>query len=111
MRLIMVKKRLANGQECRKCVQVTQLLKQRGYWDRLDEVIWADETNTHSPGMQLAAQHGMATAPFFLARDGEQDTVYTSALAFMQACFQHEPSVLDRLEEASRTQSDDLGLP
>lgn len=111
MTITMVKKRLSDGSECRKCGQVTQLLKQRGYWDRIDEVVWADERQPQSPGLQLAAKHGVDTAPFFIVHEGGRESVYTSAIQFMQACFQHAPSLLEQMEEQSRTQPDDLGLP
>jgi hypothetical protein len=55
MHVTMVKKRLANGQPCEKCVQAEELLKRRGLWERIDQVIWADESDPSSAGMKLAA--------------------------------------------------------
>ncbi len=108
----MVKKRLKDGSECRKCAQVTQLLQQRGDWDRINEIVWAEETDAHSPGMQLARQYGVETAPFFVVEQAEGNaTVSTSALQFTQDCFRHTPSLFERAEEASRSHPDDLGLP
>ena len=100
MRIVMVKKRLADGRECRKCEQVTGMLQRRGYQDRIDEIIWADESDPASPGMQLAAKHGIAVAPFFLVTDDQGvERAYVSAITFMQDCFQHTPTMLERIQD------------
>src|SRR5688572_24761360 len=65
----MVKKRLASGEPCRKCIQTEEMLRQRGLWDRVDEVVWAVEDDPGSAGMQLAQRFGIDTAPFFLVAD------------------------------------------
>jgi phosphoadenosine phosphosulfate reductase len=84
MHVTMVKKRLANGQPCEKCVQAEELLKRRGLWPRIDEVIWADENDATSAGMVLAEAKGVTLAPFFVVKDGLAEQVYTSALAFIK---------------------------
>jgi phosphoadenosine phosphosulfate reductase len=85
MHITMVKKRFANGETCRKCAQAEELLKTRGLWDRIDDVVWADEADPASPGMQLGARHGVTIAPFFLVRDeGETPVVYESVLKLVQ---------------------------
>ncbi len=80
MHLIMVKKRLADGSECRKCREVTQLLEERGFSDYIDEVVWADENDPESAGAKLAAEYDTERAPFFIVREGRETTLYTSAL-------------------------------
>jgi phosphoadenosine phosphosulfate reductase len=84
MHVTMVKKRLKNGQPCEKCVQTEELLRRRGLWERIDEVVWADENDDASPGMQLAQAKGVTLAPFFIVREGEREDVYTSALGFIK---------------------------
>lgn len=84
MHVTMVKKRLADGRPCDKCVQAEELLKRRGLWQRIDQVLWADENDAASPGMQLAQQKGIKLAPFFVVRDGDAEQVYTSALGFIK---------------------------
>lgn len=81
MSVVMVKKRLASGEPCRKCIQSEDLLRKRGLWNRVDEVIWADEGDPSSAGMVLAAKHGIDTAPFYIV-DG--DVVYRSALKLIR---------------------------
>jgi phosphoadenosine phosphosulfate reductase len=88
MHVTMVKKRLANGEPCRKCAQAEELLRTRGLWDRIDEVVLADEGNSTSPGMQLGARHGVSLAPFFVVRDDEgTETVYESVLKLIKDRF------------------------
>ena len=81
----MVKKRLRSGEPCRKCVQAEEMLRRRGLWDRIDEVIWAVEDDPASPGMALAGRYGIDTAPFFLvAADDGQVTAVASALQLVR---------------------------
>ena len=81
----MVKKRLANGEPCRKCADAEDLLKRRGLWNRIDEVLWADENDPSSPGMQLGARLGIGLAPFFVVRgQNGVETVYESVLKFIK---------------------------
>jgi phosphoadenosine phosphosulfate reductase len=85
MHVTMVKKRLANGEPCRKCAQAEELLRGRGLWNRIDEVVLADEGDPSSPGIQLGARHGVALAPFFIVRgDDGKETVYDSVLKLIR---------------------------
>lgn len=85
MHITMVKKRLANGEPCRKCAQAEDLLRARGLWDKIDEVVVADEADPNSPGMRLAAQYGVHAAPFFIVRgDDDRATIYESVLKLVQ---------------------------
>jgi phosphoadenosine phosphosulfate reductase len=89
MHVTMVKKRLASGEPCRKCVQAEELLKSRGLWNRIDEVVWADENDPSSPGMllgaRLGARLGIALAPFFVVREDDgAEKVYESVLHFIK---------------------------
>lgn len=88
MHVTMIKKRLASGEPCPKCVQAEDLLKARGLWPRVDEVVWADEADATSEGMKLAVRYGVNHAPFFLVRgdgDGEGEVVvYESVLKLIK---------------------------
>jgi len=83
MAITMIKKRLANGEPCRKCAQAEDLLRRRGLWERIDEIVVADEGNPESPGMRLAAELGVANAPFFVVDGDGGRKVYTSVLALV----------------------------
>ena len=85
MRVTMVKKRLLSGEPCKKCVDAETLLKNRGLWSRIDEVVWAIEGEPESAGMQLAAQYQVELAPFFVVQDDQGEArVYTSTLQFIK---------------------------
>jgi phosphoadenosine phosphosulfate reductase len=84
-KVTMVKKLLASGEPCAKCVQAQELLERRGLWDCVDEVVWAKEGDPSSPGAQLAEQHQVELAPFFIiAETGQPDRVLTSTLKLAQ---------------------------
>lgn len=106
MQIIMVKKRLADGSECRKCREVTELLQGKGLWERIDEVVWADETEPQSPGMQLAKSLGVERAPFFIVRDGTQEVVYTSVLQMIR---DRLPTTLTSADKARAVDPDEIG--
>ena len=80
----MVKKRLADGSECRKCVEATTHLRSRGLWDHIDEIVWADEGDGASPGMVLCQQFMVDRAPFFIVRDELGDAIYSSVLQLVR---------------------------
>ena len=85
MRVTMVKKRLTSGEPCKKCNDAETLLKSRGLWDRIDEVLWAIEGDPESAGMKLAAEYKIELAPFFVVRDDTGEArVYTSTLQFIK---------------------------
>ncbi|HVU03837.1 MAG TPA: phosphoadenylyl-sulfate reductase [Polyangiaceae bacterium] len=85
MHVTMVKKRLENGEPCRKCAQAEELLKTRGLWGRIDDVVMAEEGNADSPGMKLAARFGVKNAPFFIVKDDDgPETVYESVLKLVK---------------------------
>lgn len=85
MRITMVKKRLANGSPCDKCAQTEDMLRRRGFWDQIDEVVWAQEGDDQSEGAKLGKTHGVEVAPFFiLNHDDGNLTVYTSPLRLIR---------------------------
>jgi hypothetical protein len=104
--IIMVKKRLPDGRECRKCAQATEQLKARGLWERIDEVVEVREGDPTSPGGQLAARLGIDTAPFFVVRDDAGEQVYTSVMRLIQDRL--GKAVSDQ-ERAGTIDPDDIG--
>src|SRR5438132_7735484 len=80
MHITMVKKRLADGTECRKCQEATAYLQSRGLWSRIDDVVWAEEDDDASAGMVLGPRLGVERAPFFVVRDERGEAVYGSVL-------------------------------
>jgi len=84
MHVTMIKKVLANGSPCQKCIQAEEMLKARGLWTKIDEVVWAVESDPTSQGMQLAAQHQVELAPFFIVKDERGERVHTSTLKLVR---------------------------
>jgi hypothetical protein len=79
----MVKKRLLNGEPCQKCAQAEDLLRRRGLWGRIDDVVVADAADPSSSGYALAERHGIELAPFFIVKAHGKETLYTSVLKFI----------------------------
>jgi hypothetical protein len=79
-----VKKVLANGTPCPKCLDVEARLDRDGVRDRIDRVLVADERDPQSPGMVLAAELGVDRAPFFVVETPVRRTVYTVYLKFLR---------------------------
>ncbi len=102
MRVTMVKKRFADGSTCGKCEQAEEVLRRREVWDSLDAVVWADERDESSEGMQLARAHRVELAPFFVVTrdDGSQD-VLVSTIKVVKL-------LKKRLAEAPATQAGEL---
>ncbi len=84
MKITMVKKRMANGEACRKCRQTEELLVKRGLWERIDEVVWAIEGDSSSPGFVLGQRLGVEHAPFFVVEEKGESVVYRSALKMIK---------------------------
>lgn len=76
----MVKKILANGEPCAKCAQAEDLLRRRDLWGSVDEVVVADERDASSKGMQLAKEHDVSLAPFFLVEQDGHVELLTSVI-------------------------------
>ena len=109
--IIMVKKRTADGRECRKCVQMTKLLQDRGVWPRVTRVVWAEEAEPDSEGMRLGRQHRIDTAPFFIVRAGGRERVFASTLRFLQDGLGVDASTNDPRLAPDLKGPEELGLP
>jgi hypothetical protein len=107
MHITMVKKRLSDGSECRKCIEAVDHLKSRGLWDRIDEIVWALEDDPASPGMVLGQQLSVDRAPFFVVHDAGRDIVYTSVLQLVR---ERMGQVVSVQEQAATIDVDDLGI-
>ena len=106
MHVTMVKKKLRDGSDCRKCADATEHLRSRGLLDRIDEVVWALEDDPQSPGMVLGARLGVERAPFFVVRDDQGEHVYTSVLQLVRERFGQDVSTQ---EQAGAVDPDDVG--
>tara|TARA_A100001015_G_scaffold22906_2_gene25970 strand:+ start:126 stop:410 length:285 start_codon:yes stop_codon:yes gene_type:complete len=88
--ITLVKKILADGHPCAKCLQVEKRLETAGLMLHINDIVVADERVSDSPGIKLAEKHGVEQAPFFIVSDGDQnpvETVYTVYFKFVKAVF------------------------
>ena len=106
MHITMVKKRLADGSECRKCVEATECLKSRGLWHRIDDIVWAEEGDSASLGMKLGGELGVERAPFWVVRDGAGEAIYTSVLQLVRERLGQTVSVE---QQVAAIDPDDIG--
>lgn len=108
MHITMIKKRLLNGDPCPKCAQTEDMLRRRDLWQRIDEVIWAIEGESDSPGAVMGSRHGVDRAPFFVVRDDSgHETVFVSALQLIRAHLSDAPAA-DPSEAKSLEPPEDL---
>ena len=106
MHVTMVKKKLRDGSDCRKCAEATEHLRSRGLLDRIDEVVWAYEDDPQSPGIVLGARLGVERAPFFVVRDEQGEKVYTRVLQLVRERFGQS---VTSMEQARDVDPDDVG--
>lgn len=101
MRITLVKKVLADGQDCRKCRDVMERLERGGHLGRIDRILVADERNPASAGWMAAQHYGVDTAPFFVVRhDDGREQVYTVFLAFFHEVLQPpSPAPADDIDQ------------
>ena len=95
MKILMVKKVLADGSPCKKCGEVLSKMEETNQLRFVDRIVIADESDPDSEGVHLAQQYDVNRAPFFLVEhdNGEVDvfTVY----------FKLVKEVLAKLEDAA----------
>jgi len=82
--IIMVKRRNPDGSECTKCKQATKILEQKGIWDKITRVVLAVPGDNSSEGVQLAKEHNMKKAPFFIVKQDDGTKTYASILKFVK---------------------------
>lgn len=107
MKIIFVKKILADGSPCKKCGDVTEKLESSGQMKSIDEILIADERDPDSPGMLLAKQYNVERAPFFvIERAGEEVQVYTIYMKFVKEVLDQKTSEKEELQEIIQNNSD-----
>ena len=83
-RITLIKKVLADGSPCRKCREIEARMARNGHEAWVDRVIVADERHPDGTGSQLAREHGVATAPFFLVEENGTTRIHTIYLRFVR---------------------------
>ena len=70
--VIMVKKKMLDGEWCRKCKDVGEKMVQDNIDKWIGHIAIADVQNANSEGVKLALRFEVATAPFFLVRTRDE---------------------------------------
>lgn len=99
MKITLVKKILADGSPCRKCVDVLEKLESSGQMASIDEVLVADERDPSSPGLALAKALDVNRAPFFVVEDGDKTEVYTVYMKFVKDVLEQKTDESEELKE------------
>lgn len=100
MKITFVKKILADGSPCKKCGDVIGRLEESGQMAQIDEVLVADERDSSSPGMLLAAEHNVDRAPFFVVENDDGSIkVYTVYFKFVKEVLDQKTEEKDELKE------------
>jgi len=103
-RITLVKKILADGSPCAKCVDVLDRLERDGVAARIDRIVVADERDPASEGMRLAERHAVDRAPFFVVEAaGEPARVYTVYLRFVRDVLRGQTDEQAEAVEIART--------
>jgi hypothetical protein len=108
MDVTFVKKITSEGKPCRKCAEVEERLRAAGLTDRIGRVVIADERDPDSEGMRLAAELGVASAPFFIVVQGGRRVVYTSYVQLLKEVLQASPTEEEEAVELARRDDVDL---
>ena len=99
MNITIVKKIRPDGSLCRKSAEVSDKLDRLNLSDRIDCVVFADEREYSSPGLELARRHGVQAAPFFIVDRAEGTQVYTKYSRFLKEVLGHQASETEEIDE------------
>lgn len=100
MTITLVKKILADGSPCKKCADVISKLEQANQMQYIDKVIVADERDSNSEGILLAAQLKVNRAPFFVVEhDNKEPVVYTVYFKFVKEILDGKTSEAEEIQE------------
>jgi len=99
MNITIVKKIRPDGSLCRKSAEVSAKLIQLNLSDRINHIIFADEREYSSPGLELARRHGVQAAPFFIVEEEDRTQVYTQYSLFLKEVLGHRTSESEEINE------------
>ena len=106
MKITLVKKILKDGSPCGKCGDVLEKLEKGGHMDRIDVIAVADERDPESEGIQLAREHDVNRAPFFIVEDGDSTVIYTVFMKFLKEVLEANTTESDELKEIMNDNED-----
>ena len=85
MHITLVKKILADGSPCSKCADIIERLNSSGNMRFINRIVVADLRDDSSEGVQIAKQHQVERAPFFVVeKDNGEVVIYTVYLKMVK---------------------------
>lgn len=97
--IIMVKKIRPDGSLCRKSAEVSAKLEELNLVDCITQVVFADEREFFSPGLELARKHGVNAAPFFVVEQENATQIYTKYSRFFKEVLGYQTSETEEISE------------
>ncbi|MFT7223113.1 MAG: hypothetical protein ACI82Z_000645 [Cellvibrionaceae bacterium] len=90
MKIIFVKKILADGSPCKKCLEVQEKMEAADQLKFIDEITVINESDPNSEGMLLAKKYKVNRAPFFIVeKDSGEVVVYTVYFKLVKEILNH----------------------
>lgn len=87
MNITMVKKIMEDGQECKKCREVSERLESGGELAFINKIIYADMRDPSSEGHSVAEKHNINIAPFFVVEEEGQVKIYKTYMELKRKVF------------------------
>lgn len=103
MKITMVKKIKEDGEECKKCRQVTERLQAGNELSLIDNIVYADVRDPDSEGLRLGKEHNIDIAPFFIVEDEGRVAIFKTYMELKR-------SVFDKHEKAEKKNTRLSGL-
>ena len=67
---------MENGEECKKCAEVTERLKAGSELGLIDNIVFADMRDHNAEGNRLAEKYNVNIAPFFIVEESGSVIIY-----------------------------------
>jgi len=111
MKITMVKKIMDDGEECKKCQEVSQRLKEGDELGLIDRIVFADVRDFSAEGNRLAREYNVDIAPFFLVDNGGKVTVYKTYMELKRKVLKKVVEEADvAIEERRKPAKGDPGI-
>lgn len=82
MKITFVKKIKEDGEECKKCREVTERLNAGNELTIIDDIVYADMRDPDSVGLKLAEKYNVDIAPFFIVENEGNVAIYKTYMEF-----------------------------
>lgn len=108
MKITLVKKIMENGEECKKCAEVTDRLKAGSELEFIDNIVFADMRDQDAEGNRLAEKYNVDIAPFFIVEESGSVIIYKTYMELKKKVLKKALDQADTDIEAKRIADDEL---